>query len=108
MHIIICMLLSINITKCPVTLVINFNITVCKKYGLAKVMKCPANYNPKRDINSDTNPNLKDKPNTNTNPKDTNMWFMLGLSQTLGRLPKLSVHLNMCISGHKCHNNMNN
>lgn len=100
--------LSINITKCAITLLINFNITSGKKYGLVKVMKCPPNYNPKRDINSDTNPNLKDKPNTTTNPKDTNTWFMLRLSKTLGCLPKLSVHLNGCISGHKCHNNVNN
>ena len=97
-HIIICIPLSINITKCAITLPINFNITSGKKYGLVKVMKCPRNYNPTRDINSDTNPNLKDKPNTNTNPKDTNMWFMFRLSKTLGCLPKLSVHLIICFS----------
>ena len=33
------------------------------------VMKCPSNSSPQADINSNPNPNLKDKLNTDANPK---------------------------------------
>ena len=46
------------------------------------VIKCPPNYNPRRDINSNAIPLPKNNPNTNANPKVTNSWFVR-LSGTL-------------------------
>ena len=59
MHLIWCMPLSINITERPVTILINFTITSDKEIRRIKVIKCPPNYNPRRDINSNVNPYLK-------------------------------------------------
>ena len=44
-----------------------------------KVIKCPPNSSPQREISSYPKTNLKDKLNTNANFKVTMRWFRFGL-----------------------------
>ena len=60
-----------------------FLVSLTKKYRQVRVIECPPNFSPQKDINSNPSPNLKDDPNTNINPKVTNRWFTLRLSRTL-------------------------
>ena len=53
---------------------------VWREIRTMKVIRCPPSSSPQGDINSNRNPNLKDKPNTNANPKVITSWFMLRLT----------------------------
>ena len=48
-----------------------------------KVIKCPPNSSPQRDININPNPNIKDNSNRDAYPKVLTRWFTLRLSGTL-------------------------
>ena len=59
LHSVRCKLISISVTKCPLTFLVNSTITVGEKYGEIKATKCAPNYTARRVISSSPHPNLK-------------------------------------------------
>ena len=80
LHVIKCMRTSISVTKCPLALALNFNIACERNTGHKKHEESRPNLLHKMTRNSD--PTLRNNPNTNANHNGTNRYFRLRLDGT--------------------------